>query len=1344
MQANSVHFELADFIPYYVEPSQSPSLVYPSISSSLSGPQALYQSLLSKQEFSSLKLTSLSKQKPYKDSPFFNHQEFVARFLSPKTPYNRLLAVHGVGSGKCVHPATLVTLTSPVSIFEEKASISHLWHTLGGKMLIDDPRGGEWCYPNKPIYVLSFNTKTKKLESKRVLRFFREHVRTTLIKYYAKDSTLICTTSHKLYTPKGFQPSVRQDTLVLLNDIEKNTTSSAANPHVKTAHIQFSPLTKTEYMYYSGYVYDLEVEDNHTYVANSFVTHNTCLLTAVGERARQLNPNVKRVYIITKPGLKDNTMYEILEKCTMGKYDLTEEEKEEMTQEAIEKERRKRVNVLFDILTLNEFCSREVGGVVELTSDGTIQANDDELYNRFNNTYIIVDEAHNIIPTKKDKPSTNNYEILKYIIHTIKGIKLLLLTATPMTNDPSEIVPLLNLLLPMSKQIKEKTPSSFTKRWFNSQNKMADEAKFIREYLIGNVSYLRSKVTLRIDYKGDTQPKRNIQYTKIVPLMMDSHQSTVCARELRKESVILDEDTESYGLATTSRQCSNFVFPDGSILSSGEVKWVTYEESETASTSKIKSFRCNQAFRQYLQSKGTDRESMLSQIKKCSVKMEYIIRIILDHPHEKIFVFSEFIRGGGCILLAALLQEFGYEDFPKRTRDVSSMSRAKRFVVFASDTRTSSSVSEDIDRKKKILNHPENRYGDYVQVIIGGGTVSEGVSFFHIRHMFVLSPTWNMAELDQAIGRAVRLDSHDDLPPEQRSIQIYRLCAMIHPNESLQSIDERMYYVSEIKDIKIKQVERLLKVAAIDCSNNKIQNELLSDVINSRECDYGKCRYTCYPEELQSLEFQPISDTYNLFYGESETEVIIELIKEFFSVKFYYDFYELLQKIRGFSNDPRMKTLSSILLARSLYKIIVDGIVIVNRFGFPNYLREDRNLYFLTDDPSGSVFYTLGWYASNPYPDTSIGFDEASSMYYNQHYMKVIRLIEENISQPEVVKTILSNCPSVIAQFLIEEAFTLSSTVTRKEGLLKLLQQLYDKHIVRSGKYLTHKLFSHHRVYNPETKEWSTITMDQFNQLKSMSQQKQEYVVNSDLADKVRIKGYIPVDHSQTDKFEELKIKKMPSIKDDARYDGEHRKGTRCSTGVMYNRARCLELMVELVRLSQQYNLVMPLDNLTKKSPRLTLEDDYTKIIKIGIEKWDLYNQISAHLLQTNQVLPFLFPLKNEMQKKMRKNFCKILSLSETECNQMELSNTTLSSKSNEYSQTQVIDALKEYSEKPSVLKTLFQTLFKRPYSDQLDYAKQMDAQMIEVLSKAVLLTGQELCRGIGRWLEQNELLGIS
>ena len=82
----------------------------------------------------------------------------------------------------------------------------------------------------------------------------------------------------------------------------------------------------------------------------------------------------------------------------------------------------------------------------KIAKDGTIPPIIRKIINyKFRNRIIIVDEAHNI--KKSDSSYTKTLPILKTVIKYAQNTKLILMTATPMYNQPDEIIELLNLLL---------------------------------------------------------------------------------------------------------------------------------------------------------------------------------------------------------------------------------------------------------------------------------------------------------------------------------------------------------------------------------------------------------------------------------------------------------------------------------------------------------------------------------------------------------------------------------------------------------------------------------------------------------------------------------------------------------------------------------------------------------------------------------------------------------------------------------------------------------------------------------------------------------------------------------
>ena len=144
---------------------------------------------------------------------------------------------------------------------------------------------------------------------------------------------------------------------------------------------------------------------------------------------------------------------------------------------------------------------------------------------------------------------------------------------------------------------------------------------------------------------------------------------------------------------------------------------------------------------------------------------------------------------------------------------------------------------------------------------------TEGLDLKNIRQVHILEPWYNVNRLEQIVGRAVRNYSHYDLPEAKRNTTIYQyvnLCG----NTDVESIDFRMYRISENKQKNISKIEKVMKENSIDCNlNEKIlsfkninKNIITSDksfngskLIKydigdkpfSRLCDYGECNFKC-------------------------------------------------------------------------------------------------------------------------------------------------------------------------------------------------------------------------------------------------------------------------------------------------------------------------------------------------------------------------------------------------------------------------------------------------------------------------------------------------------------------
>ena len=93
-------FEFEDFFDYYVMPDEQSS-VYTLRNEQ---PVGFYNSIVLKREFSSYRPSRQDAERllQQRDETYMPHQKFMQKYMSPLTPYNAVLAFHGVGTGKTI------------------------------------------------------------------------------------------------------------------------------------------------------------------------------------------------------------------------------------------------------------------------------------------------------------------------------------------------------------------------------------------------------------------------------------------------------------------------------------------------------------------------------------------------------------------------------------------------------------------------------------------------------------------------------------------------------------------------------------------------------------------------------------------------------------------------------------------------------------------------------------------------------------------------------------------------------------------------------------------------------------------------------------------------------------------------------------------------------------------------------------------------------------------------------------------------------------------------------------------------------------------------------------------
>ena len=552
------------------------------------------------------------------------------------------------------------------------------------------------------------------------------------------------------------------------------------------------------------------------------------------------------------------------------------------------------------------------------------------LRNTFENRLIIIDEVHNIrnSENKKEKRVASRLdELIKYV----HPLRLLLLSATPMYNDPREIVWLINLMNRNDGRSPLEVGEVFDPQGHFRINERGEETgkELLMRKATGYVSFLKGDNPYTFPYRvfpGDfespqslkkhTYPTRSLlggeilqrmQYLDLFCLSPGSYQAKIYDSIIQK--LIRESDTKKLDISNMERfgytllqkplEALNMTYP---------ISEESLDEATSASLVGIEglhrcmNFKSNKSEYEYkpeiLEEYG--RIFSKSKIGKYSAKISEITERIISDTGICL-VYSQFLEGG-IIPLALALEELGCKRYDGPSL-LKTPPKKKLNVVYTMIT-GNEDLSPNNALAVKTASDTKNKDGSLIKIILISRAGSEGLDFANIRQVHILDPWYNTNRIEQTIGRAVRNCSHKNLPFTERNVMIFMYATLLKNN--FEAADMYVYRVAEIKAILIGRVTRSLKEGAIDCILNHEQIKSAAEIMKQKrplvlsngekitldigdkpftqQCDYMEsCSYSCSPTAKITAK-DIVLDTYTL----SGNETLIMKIKNLFKEHFFY------------------------------------------------------------------------------------------------------------------------------------------------------------------------------------------------------------------------------------------------------------------------------------------------------------------------------------------------------------------------------------------------------------------------------------------------------------------------
>ena len=280
-------------------------------------------------------------------------------------------------------------------------------------------------------------------------------------------------------------------------------------------------------------------------------------------------------------------------------------------------------------------------------------------------------------------------------------------------------------------------------------------------------------------------------------------------------------------------------------------------------------------------------KSPQGELQVYSPKFLAMLENIQDPHHQGLnLIYSQFLTLEGIGIFSLVLEANGFARFKIRKNDSGS------WVCDISDADQGKPMfalytGKEKDEEREIIRNVFNSTWDYIpvsireqlapksannfmgqiiKVLMITASGAEGISLKNVRYVHIMEPYWHPVRIEQVIGRARRICSHNDLKDEKlRTVHVMMYIMSFTPKQmsddsSLElrlndvskrdskkplTTDQSLFEISTIKEEINRQLLMAVKEASIDCSihRNVASKEKLKcfsfGIVNSNKFSYA-------------------------------------------------------------------------------------------------------------------------------------------------------------------------------------------------------------------------------------------------------------------------------------------------------------------------------------------------------------------------------------------------------------------------------------------------------------------------------------------------------------------------
>lgn len=543
----------------------------------------------------------------------------------------------------------------------------------------------------------------------------------------------------------------------------------------------------------------------------------------------------RKVVVLLPASLRANFIEEIIKFSSHYKRPDNYDSQTEKQQHKIDKELTKEINKKYTFISSNSGASadklmEESNPFTDMSLESDELPDNNKEFKKFSkgsldNKLLIIDEVHNLLSNMISADAKNGAKIYDMIMNA-HNLKIIALSGSPVISDPFELALLFNMLrgniqFPGAKEKFTAFPGyqDFHKYFVDYAKNSIINKNIFQERIVGLVSF----------YSGMTGENSAIPFKHkpiIKEIPMSNYQWAIYLKfrnqeqdeerkiKFNKNKFVKFENKRPKRSSNTTfrvktRQASNFAFP------------VRIEKPEFKKKEKPSVFE--QTVKRILR-ELTD-EELTEGLHTYSPKMHQMVEDI-KHSEGNIFVYSQFISLEGIGVFARILEAHSFINFndlddPSKTKDYHT------FAIFSGNTHE--------NMRKRILdtfNKKNNKDGKHIRILLATAAASEGINLKNVQTVIITEPYWHAMRLQQIVGRAARINSHADLPPEKREVHtIIYLSVAPKDIDMKKTLDESMTTDQHLLNQSLHKQELLqqflgaMREMAIDCGTNYAHNQ---------------------------------------------------------------------------------------------------------------------------------------------------------------------------------------------------------------------------------------------------------------------------------------------------------------------------------------------------------------------------------------------------------------------------------------------------------------------------------------------------------------------------------------